>query len=734
MDSDLEASIDLMESSILGFHSKLDSMSEEMTSLSDRLADEQHRNRVLESDLTQSAGQVTSLQEKMASDGAVLQQYVMDMLRLVNLTQTEESSQNDDSFALLSTLQAAVGTIMSSRHDLSLKVEELLVSYNNEKALSEQKTAEIEHIQSKYADDLKAATSNNADITALSQSLAEKEESIAAMAAENEILRQRIEEIADANKKELLAQQQMLSAQLQEKGDFIQAMKEKVQATVTSYKKDIQDLTLAAAESEKEKSSIETLKAKWQSYQSEMESLKDRLGQTEKESAQRAAELAAQRHRDLETIYKKLSADADRLADENKQLKVECKHANNALINLESEKLHASAECSQLLEVISDVRNELAESLTARSSLEEALKAIEMDRNGLRLTNEDLLVNELMAEIDLLNGAKNALSQDKSSLQTQIATITDINKQTNKARAFLDNLTSENKGLQAKIAELEGTLADTLAAKNAIQHNRAVLEDSLHKNKEKYTEDLRQKETEMRNLEATYLSNLRDKVRIEESVKEMEAHKSLERAHVDGDEIKSKVQFILVPMVYDQITTLQTLLTTVESVSNMMFSSSSFATYIGGGKIDSLKSSKRSTVKDISTYSLLNRDGAQELSDHNRSFGGPFVRNAMFSPATHGQGAGGTGKGVLSSRGSGGTQCSSIIDALTQVEHLSQELERQQSGLILLTQSMEKLSESARQAQQSSLFSCCTSSFSFLGLQALPVSDSGAESPKSQSS
>ena len=199
MDSDLEASIDLMESSILGFHSKLDSMSEEMTSLSDRLTDEQHRNRVL-------AGQVASLQEKVASDGAVVQQYVTDMLKLVNLNQTEESSQHDDSFALLSTLQAAVGTIMSSHHDLSLKVEELLVSYNNEKALSEQKTAEIEHIQSKYADELRAATSNNADITALSQSLADKEESIAAMAAENEILRQRIEEIADANKKELLAQ------------------------------------------------------------------------------------------------------------------------------------------------------------------------------------------------------------------------------------------------------------------------------------------------------------------------------------------------------------------------------------------------------------------------------------------------------------------------------------------------------------------------------------------------
>ena len=40
-------------------------------------------------------------------------------------------------------------------------------------------------------------------------------------------------------------------------------------------------------------------------------------------------------------------------------------------------------------------------------------------------------VNELMVEIDLLNGTKNALSQEKSNLLTQIASITDINKQTN---------------------------------------------------------------------------------------------------------------------------------------------------------------------------------------------------------------------------------------------------------------------------------------------------------------
>ena len=53
---------------------------------------------------------------------------------------------------------------------------------------------------------------------------------------------------------------------------------------------------------------------------------------------------------DLQGVYSKLSADVERLADENKQLRVECKHANNSLINLEEEKLHISAECSQLHE------------------------------------------------------------------------------------------------------------------------------------------------------------------------------------------------------------------------------------------------------------------------------------------------------------------------------------------------------------------------------------------------
>lgn len=49
-----------------------------------------------------------------------------------------------------------------------------------------------------------------------------------------------------------------------------------------------------------------------------------------------------------------------------------------------------------------------------------------------------------------------------------------------------------------------------------------------------------------------------------------------------------------------------------------------------------------------------------------------------------------------------------------------------QSGLVLLSQSTDKLSEVVRQSQQSSLFVCCTSSF--LGLQALvlPAEDAAS--------
>ena len=249
MESDLDASIDLMESSIRGVHSKLDFMTQENTRLGQQLTDEQHRNRVLQGDLIESAGQVTRLQEKIASDGAIVLQYLAGMLKSVDLTLTSTPEQSDDVIALLSTLQTEIDTIMSSRHDLSLKVEELLVNWNNEKALSAQKTAEIEQMKSEHSEELAAATSNNADINALSQSLA-------ATATENNLLRQRIEELVDVNNKELLIQHQGLSAQLQEKSDSIEAIKEEVQATVASYKKDIHDLTLAAAESEKEKISL----------------------------------------------------------------------------------------------------------------------------------------------------------------------------------------------------------------------------------------------------------------------------------------------------------------------------------------------------------------------------------------------------------------------------------------------------------------------------------------------
>ena len=60
-----------------------------------------------------------------------------------------------------------------------------------------------------------------------------------------------------------------------------------------------------------------------------------------------------------------------------------------------------------------------------------------------------------------------------------------VQERKKKVRAYLDNLTNENKALQVRVGELETALNDALTAKNAIQHNRLVLEDLLHKTKEK---------------------------------------------------------------------------------------------------------------------------------------------------------------------------------------------------------------------------------------------------------
>jgi chromosome segregation ATPase len=238
-ESDLDDSIDQMETSIHLVHSKLDfitlensRLSQQVTSLSAGLIDEQQRCQVLEGDLTQSVGQVAQLQEKIASDAAVVRQYVTGLLNLVKPTQSYPPEQCDDVLALLSALQAEVNSMISSHHDLSRQVNDLLVSSNEEKALSAQKTAEMEEMKSKYAAESAAASSNNADITALSQSLSEMDAAITAVTSENNLLRKQLEELIEAQK--------VLSAQLQEKSTYIDTLKEKVQATVASFKKDIQ--------------------------------------------------------------------------------------------------------------------------------------------------------------------------------------------------------------------------------------------------------------------------------------------------------------------------------------------------------------------------------------------------------------------------------------------------------------------------------------------------------------
>mmetsp|Transcript_23340 Transcript_23340/g.31989 ORF Transcript_23340/g.31989 Transcript_23340/m.31989 type:complete len:425 (+) Transcript_23340:1-1275(+) len=319
-----------------------------------------------------------------------------------------------------------------------------------------------------------------------------------------------------------------------------------------------------------------------------------------------------------------------------------------------------------------------------------------------------------------------ALESSKSALELEKQQNQERKK---KVRAYLDTLISDNKTLTATVTQLETDLSHSRTATQAIQHNRALLEEALHRNKEKAAEDLRQKSEELRILEERYAGQLKDKdleithlllevdnafkanreevsetlVRFEESKKEMEAHKakrlaarneminlakSLERAQLDGEEIKNKVQYCLTPMVFEQISSLQSLLCSVEVLSGMLVTSSG-----PGSKVEGAGRGPGGR-KDTSSHSLLSRDGEES------SFSA--VSNAMVTPRGSVGKSGPTG-GFLN-------QCSSVCDALVQVEGLSKEVDRVQSGLVLVSQSIQQLTDTVRAQQQSSMLACCSSS------------------------
>lgn len=214
-------------------------------------------------------------------------------------------------------------------------------------------------------------------------------------------------------------------------------------------------------------------------------------------------------------------------------------------------------------------------------------------------------------------------------------------------RAYLDNLSKENKQLQETHAAMEITARDAMAARNYMEQHRNQLESALHTAKDQvtshvvrpfaivkllhlsylrlfqyakeldartkewhalengYHNQLSEKDSEIRHLllqvDLASQSNVEEvtatRQLIQESMKEMEAHKAkrlaarseminlakvrnyswmppldfiwfltyvlfhitkqtLERAQSDGDEVKAQVQFVLTPIVSDQVSAL----------------------------------------------------------------------------------------------------------------------------------------------------------------------------------
>jgi hypothetical protein len=147
---------------------------------------------------------------------------------------------------------------------------------------------------------------------------------------------------------------------------------------------------------------------------------------------------------------------------------------------------------------------------------------------------------------------------------------------------------------------------------------------------------------------------------------------TLERAHKDGEEIKTYLHYSLAPIVFEQINSMEALLLTVEHSFTQLSSNRFIKLKIQANDALSKRFKKTERVKkaesiDSSDF-LYNKQSKNpinnNISNSNRK---QMKSNANSIPA--------------------------IRDAMEQAENIRNELERVQAGIILLSQSLEKLIE-----------------------------------------
>lgn len=349
----------------------------------------------------------------------------------------------------------------------------------------------------------------------------------------------------------------------------------------------------------------------------------------------------------------------------------------------------------------------------------ELISELEQSHASISLKEEEIQT----LKMESLQNAKSI-----STLQAQVdnyrikldATSKELNKEIeqNKDRKIKikekwTELTEEKRILAEQYAQKESQVVEVIKNNKLLEQHIATLEMKLGTAKEQVALERESKRRELETLESMMNAKISEKqieidnlklqwerraTSIEEEAKEaqrilamnskeLEEHKNkrltarsemigmaetLERAHKDGEEIKTYLHYSLAPIVFDQINSMEALLATVENSFTQLSSNRFIKLKIQANDALSKRFKKVDRVKKAESA-----DSSDFYDKFNKSTGNPIGSSSA------------TKKNIKTNANS----IPAIRDAMEQAENIRNELERVQVGIILLNQSLEKLVE-----------------------------------------
>lgn len=376
------------------------------------------------------------------------------------------------------------------------------------------------------------------------------------------------------------------------------------------------------------------------------------------------------------------------------------------------------------------------------------------------LLNKEQTLAELTANMAATGSANSALQARNELLKSEVeklgsqlhAALVENQERKKKVRAYVDTLSADKKVLEDAVREKEMRLAEVTAEGTALSQSLAVTEKKLKLLREQTELDKECHASELRNLEAKltvqieagqeeinrlkaivtdYSQSAEDQVKqsrdkVAAALLETEQHKqkrlaarnemislseTLERTQLEVSNLQTFLQQTLTPLVYEQVSSLQLILTSVDTTTELMnarrakliqnrareFLIKRFNRRRGGGsdgQVDTaLDISLRGDAADeVELVELFEDSGTAEAGDGDITSGSTGRGGGKRGNSYEDTSTSTTGSMKIGSS-SEASKLKSLSEAMKTAESLKFELDRVQAGLVLLGQSVERLSD-----------------------------------------